>query len=112
MRFTVSGVSGSVQSAVLRVYAESGTVDGPAVYAVDNAWTETGITWDTKPAVISGLLDEAGTISRDTWIEYDVTAFVTGNDTYSFTLLTNSADGVSFSSREGSQPPELVLMSS
>jgi hypothetical protein len=109
MRFTVSGLGGSVQSAVLRVYAESATGNGPAVYAVGNTWTESGITWNTKPAIISGLLDEVLAVSRDTWIEYDVTSFVSGNGTYSFVLVTNSSDGVSFSSREGSQPAQLVV---
>ena len=109
IRFTVSGVSEPIQSAVLRVYAASTTVDGPVVYAADSAWTESGITWETKPTVISGLLDEVGTISSGNWVEYDVTAFVTSDGTYTFMLSTESLDGVSFSSREGGQPPQLVI---
>lgn len=109
LRFTVSGVTGTVQSAVLRLYAVSGTVDGPAVYGAENGWTEAGITWNTRPATITGALDDEGAISSDTWIEYNVTTFITGDGAYSFALKSVDPDGVSFSSREGSQPAELVI---
>jgi hypothetical protein len=110
LRFSVSGISGTIQSAVLRVYATSATVDGPAVFATSNDWTETGITWNTRPTRISGPIDDKGAISGNTWVEYNVTAFISGNGTYSFVLVTDNADSVSFSSREGGQPPQLVLM--
>jgi hypothetical protein len=109
LKFTVSGVIGSVQSATLRVYSTSGTVDGPAVYATTNNWTETGITWNTRPARTSAGMDDKGAIATGVWVEYNVTALITGDGTYSFVLVTTSTDSVSFSSREGSQPPQLVL---
>jgi hypothetical protein len=34
---------------------------------------------------------------------------VTGNGSYDFVLLPDSTDGVSFYSREGTSPPQLVL---
>jgi parallel beta-helix repeat protein len=109
LKFTVSGVIGSVQSATLRVYSTSGTVDGPAVYATTSSWTETGITWNTRPARTSGGMDDKGAIATGVWVEYNVTALITGDGTYSFVLVTTSTDAVSFSSHEGSQPPQLVL---
>jgi len=109
LKFTVSGVSGTLQSATLRVYSTSGTVDGPAVYATTSTWTETGITWNTRPARTSAGMDDKGAIATGVWIEYNVTPLVMGNGTYSFVLVTTSTDSVSFSSREGSQPPQLVL---
>jgi parallel beta-helix repeat protein len=109
LKFTVSGVLGSVQSATLRVYSTSSTVDGPAVYSTTNDWTETGITWNTRPARTSGGMDDKGAIVTGVWIEYNVTPLVTGDGTYSFVLVTTSTDSVSFSSREGSQAPQLVL---
>jgi parallel beta-helix repeat protein len=109
LMFTISGVSGPVQSATLRVYATSSTVDGPAVYTTTNNWTETGITWNTRPARTSAGMDDKGAIATGVWVEYNVTALITGDGTYSFVLVTNSTDAVSFSSHEGSQPPQLVL---
>lgn len=110
LKFTVSGVVGSVQSATLRVYSTSSTVDGPAVYATTNDWTETGITWNTRPARTSDEMDDKGAIGTGVWIEYNVTPLITGDGIYSFVLVATSVDSVSFSSREGNQPPELVLM--
>ena len=109
LKFTVSGVVGPVQSATLRVYSTSSTVDGPAVYATTNDWTETGITWNTRPARTSDGMDDKGPIATGTWVEYNITPLVAGDGTYSFVLATTSTDSVSFSSHEGSQPPQLVL---
>jgi acid phosphatase type 7 len=110
IRFTVSGVTGSIQSVKLRVFCTTnGTANGPVVYGASNTWTETGITWNNRPARITGALDNKGSISTSTWVEYNVGAFVTGNGTYTMVLVADSSDGSMFSSREGSQPPELVI---
>ena len=109
LQFSVSGITGTVQSAILRVYSTSGTVGGPIVYAAANGWTETGVTWNTRPALTSSALDTITKIKTKAWIEYNVTVQITGDGTYSFALIPTSTDGVSFSAREGSQPPQLVL---
>ena len=109
LRFTTSNLTGTVQSAKLRLFATSGTADGPAVYSTGNAWTETGITWNNRPARTSAARDDKGSIGSGTWVEYDVTPFVTGNGTFSFTLATTSSDGVDFYSREGTTKPQLVV---
>ena len=110
IRFTVTGVSGTVQSARLRLYTTTnGTKNGPAVYSTGTSWTETEITWNTRPARPSNAVDNKGSISTATWVEYDVTSLVTGNGTFSFVLAADSKDAVHFSSRQGSQPPELVI---
>jgi hypothetical protein len=54
-------------------------------------------------------MDDKGAIATGVWIEYNVTPLVTGDGTYSFGLVSSSTDSVSFSSRQGSQPPQLVL---
>lgn len=110
IRFTVAGISGTVQSATLRIYdTTNGSTNGPAVYGTGTSWTETGITWNNRPARTSGVLDNKGSISTNTWVEYNVTAFVTGNGTFSFVLAADSNDAATFSSRQGSQPPQLVV---
>jgi hypothetical protein len=43
------------------------------------------------------------------WVEYDVTPWVTADGTYTFALVADSNDGVTFSSREGATPPQLVV---
>lgn len=113
IRFTVSGTSGTIQSVRLRVFCTTnGTTNGPAAYLADNNWIETGtgrITWDNQPALLSSAFDNKGAISTNTWVEYDVTALVTGDGTYTFALVADGTDGVTFSSREGASDPELVV---
>ena len=110
IRFTVNGMTGLVQSARLRVYVTSNSsANGPAAYTANNSWTETGITWNNRPARTSGALDNKGSTSKSSWVEYNVTAAVTGNGTYTFVLAADSSDAIRFSSREGAQAPELVV---
>jgi hypothetical protein len=113
MRFNVSGISGTIQSVKLRVYCTTnGTANGPASYLADNNWTESGsggVTWDTQPTLLSSASDNKGAFAAATWVEYDVTALVTADGTYTFALVADSNDGVTFSSREGGTSPELVV---
>jgi hypothetical protein len=113
IRFATSGISGSIQSAKLRVFCTTnGTANGPAAYLADSNWVESGsggITWNTQPALLSGAFDNKGAIAASAWVEYDVTALVTGNNTYTFALVADSNDGIVFSSREGTTPPQLVI---
>jgi hypothetical protein len=110
LRFSVSGLAGTVASAKLRVYAYTATVDGPAVYTSGTTWSETGITWNNRPARTSAARDDKGAIASNTWVEYDVTPFVTGNGTYSFNLAMPASDGVDFRSREyATNRPQLVV---
>ncbi len=112
LRFGVSGLSGPVQRAVLRVFASNGTIDGPAVYGTGNGWVETGITWSTRPVRTTGGIDDEGLIVAGTWVEYDVTSLVTGDGTFSFVLATTSTDSVDFESRNSNQAavrPQLVV---
>jgi hypothetical protein len=109
LRFTVTGVTGAVQDATLRLFAVNGSVNGPAVYGTSSAWTETGLTWNNRPPATTGALANAGAFGANIWVEYNLTAHVTGNGTYDFVLLADSTDGATFYSREGSSPPQLVL---
>ncbi len=109
IRFEVSGVTGAVQSATLRLFATNGSTNGPSLYATDNSWTELGITWNNRPAPASGVVANVGAIPTDSWAEYDVTGHIDGNGVFSFVLLPDSTDGVTFYSREGSIRPELVI---
>lgn len=111
--FNVSGLSGPIQSAKLRVFCSTnGTANGPAVYRAHANWAEYGVggvTWNTQPPLLSGAFDNKGAIAANSWVEYDVTALITTNGTYSFALVADSSDGIEFSSREGTMPPQLVV---
>jgi hypothetical protein len=111
LRFTVSGVSGTVQAATLRIYAYSGTANGPAVFTSDAGWTESALTWSNRPPRSGAGIADKGSIPANSWVEFDVTSLVPGNGTYSFVLATTSSDGVDLYSREASTlRPELVVL--
>lgn len=109
LRFTVDGVSGPIQNAKLRLYANNNTVNGPAVYTTGNDWSETTITWNTRLSPVGDELDNMGSISSQNWVEYDVSSAITGNGTFNFVLVADSDDGVEFASRNSSRLPELVI---
>jgi hypothetical protein len=111
VRFTVSGVTGPIQNAKLRLFVTNGSSNGPSLYLTSSSWTETGITWNNRPAPTSGAIANVGAITANGWAEFDITAVVTGNGTYDFVLLPDSTSGVTFTSREGtaSSRPQLVL---
>jgi hypothetical protein len=109
LRFTVTGVSGAVASAKLRLQVtRDPSLDGPTVYAAANTWNEGGVTWNRRPQRGAPIAD-AGAVAPLTWVEYDVTSGVAGNGTYTFAIAADSGDGVNFESRESLWPPELVV---
>jgi hypothetical protein len=112
LRLNVSGVSAPVQRATLRLWVrdKGGSQDGPAISATDTDWSETDLTWNTRPAAIGGVLDDTEKLASGTWAEYDVTAAVNGAGPVAFVLVAQSADGVVFHSREGEHPPQLVVL--
>ena len=51
-------------------------------------------------------------MATGTWVEFNVTAVVTGDGSYSFVLATGSADGLNFGARESdSTAPQLLIAS-
>jgi hypothetical protein len=117
LKFDVSGVSGAVQSATLRLRVTDGGPNGGSLFAASNTfagtstpWTESQLTWNNAPGVTGSALAMPGPVSSNTWVELDVTAAVTGNGARSFAILGNSRDLVDYSSSEGANPPELVLV--
>lgn len=109
IRFTVTSISGAVSNARVRVYVTDATRNGPALYTTSNSWTETGITWNNRPARTSDMLEDKAALTVNSWVEYDVTNIITGNGTYSFVLATDAADILGLSSREGRSGPQLVV---
>jgi hypothetical protein len=114
LRFVVSGVSGVIDQATLRltVGSSSGaaTRDGPAVFTAGNEWTETGLNWSNRPARSTTPTEDKGALASNEVVDFDVTSLVTGNGTVTFVLAGPSADGAVFNSRDSSDgQPQLLL---
>jgi Glycosyl hydrolases family 16 len=110
LRFEVSGVSSPITRARLRVFASDATTTKPSVYGTSNSWSEGQITWNNRPARTDAIATGAGSVQKNTWVEFDITAAVQSNGTYSFVLATPVRDGVSMASRQASaSQPQLVV---
>jgi hypothetical protein len=103
-----------VTSVKLRLFVTNGGTNGPLLYATQTGWSETTLTWNTRPAIIGGVLANAASVPAGAWYEFTVTSTVTGNGTYSFLLRPESSDGVVATSRQGTAAnrPQLVVVTS
>ncbi len=115
-KFNVTGVSGSVQSALLRLYVTGSSVDGGGVYSVSNnyagkntPWDENGLTAANAPQVSGSPMQNVGAVSSGGYVEWDISAAVSGNGSFSFGISSNSGDQAKYYTREGTHKPELVI---
>ena len=110
LRFTVSGLSGTVGQVRLLLYANNSDSAGIQAWAVaDNTWGELTTNYTNAPALGSQLATSASFASA-VWVSLDVTSYVTGNGTYSFGITNLSSTAISMAAREtGADAPQLVI---
>ncbi len=110
LKFSVSGLTGTIKSATLRVYSNSSSSTGYSAHGVtDTTWGETTITYSNAPAM-GGIVSTSGTFSTGVWTSADVTSLVTGNGTFSIALTSTGAQ-INLASREsGANAPQLVIV--
>ena len=104
----------NVDAAVLRLYATRSRNDvNITLFSTENGWDEDTITWDNAPPD-GTVIDRVTMGPEDTYYEWDVSSYLVGEDreNVSFVLYDEGRDNtlVSFSSSEGSNPPELKLL--
>lgn len=125
LRFDISGVTGNVSSAVLRVYgrlSDNRAANIPVgAFAVSNTtWTESTITWNNKPATGASLQTATVTDSIARYYTWDITSYIqsekaAGRNSISLALINGLATEpiTSWHSKEtGSNPPQLVVNTS
>jgi len=119
LRFDLSDVHGTVESAVLRlkVVSTDGSGDTHTAHVVsDDSWGETSITWSNRPA-LGTLLAAAAHGGVDDWVEWDVTDQVAaesaGDGLLSVAVISDGAVLVEYGAREpGFDAPQLVVQTS
>ena len=111
LKFNVSGLSGqTITSAKLRLFGADPSSKGGDFYSVsDNTWQQGTVTWNNAPAANTTLLASLGSVQVGNWYEVNLTSFITGNGTYSLRVSSTSSDGADYSSKEGANPPQLVI---
>src|SRR5688500_10008851 len=112
VKFDLSAIGANVTSAKLRLFGQLQDTRASnvptSVYGTTSGWTETGVTWNTRPTTTTGVLATL-TVNNATgaWYEVDVTSFVqaqkaAGNSAVSVLLRnpTNVPPYTAFKSRQ------------
>ena len=108
LRFDVPTLTAPVQRATLRLYVTNPSPNGPAIHVTTNTWSETRVNWETRPRAGTLVANPANIPTG--WLELDVTRAITRAGEISFLLVPEHDDGADFDSREGTRPPELVVV--
>ncbi|QKZ21068.1 DNRLRE domain-containing protein [Streptomyces chartreusis] len=113
LKFNVSGLTQAVTSAQLRIRVTgSGNSSNGGTWKsmTDTTWSETGVTWNNKPAIDGATVASLGSVTNNQWVEIDVTSVVPGNGTFSFGGTSTSSNGAYYDSRESAaDAPQLVI---
>lgn len=109
VRFSVSGLAGAPSSARLRLFVTDESPNGGSVWTTSSAWAESSITWSTAPGFSGTPLAPGAATVLGAWREVDVTRAISGNGAFAFVLASTSTNSAIYSSREGANPPQLVV---
>lgn len=109
LKFTVSGISGPVQSARLRIRTQGVTIPSARIYRIaTTSWSESTLNWSNGP--LNWLVQyPLGTLAANRWHTIDVSAIVIGPGTYTIALVAADAPNLAFWSRESAYPPTLEV---
>ena len=110
LRFEVTGLTGSVIRARLRLFANtSHSVGYDARVVADNSWDEGTIIYNNAPTVGS-VVASSGSFTSGTWTEVEVTLLIGGNGTVSLAFTTAHTTAMNLASREsGGNAPQLII---
>ena len=112
LRFTVSGLGGAaVQSAMLRIYANSANTTGFSVLALsNNTWAENTITYSNAPAPGS-VIGNSSSFAAASWVQVDISSYIKAEGTYNLVLTTSNSTNTNLASREDTagHAPQLVI---
>ena len=111
--FDVGAIDGEVFEAVLRLFVTDSSPVGGSFFEAADGWSESSVTWNSPPALGEPIVT-LGAVSSGSWVEIDVTDFVDGaagggDGLFSVGFTTSSSNSVLYSSKEGVNPPQLVV---
>jgi chitodextrinase len=115
LRFDVSGLTGPVTRATLKLYSRTSHSGGFEVRSVSSSgWTEATLTYANAPASSTTVTGRSGAIAGGTWAAVDVTSVVAGNGTVEFALTTTSVTNLPLGAKEigAEKAPQLVVETS
>ena len=110
-KFTVPDLGGAtIASVTLRLYCVNASNKGGDFAELSNDWQENSVTWNSAPAP-GAQVGSLGAVATGTWYEVDVSSYVNGDGTFSFSVTSTSNNGADYVSKEGAAgfTPELVV---
>jgi hypothetical protein len=113
LRFDLSGVTGTIQSATLSVYANSATSNVYTVRGVgDITWSETGINWNTAPVYSATSSGSSGALVVGARNNINITtlAGTAVGTKLSVALVTTGTTAMNLASRDSLNKPQLILV--
>jgi uncharacterized repeat protein (TIGR02059 family) len=114
LKFDVSGLTGTVTSVKLRLFATDASPNIVHVLPVaDTTWSEGAITWDNKPPTGTPDAGSAAVPNLNAYNEITLSpTSVSANGMVSFGLTIEGTNSAIFSSSEGANAPQLVVTQS
>ncbi len=117
LKFEVQGLNGTVAKADLLLYVttllqvDGSSFSGGSIARMqDTSWQESSVTYNSRPRIDGPILATLGQVKAGQWYAFDVTAAITGNGLMSFGLISRSANGVYYTSREVTETaPQLLI---
>ena len=113
LTFDLTGVTGTVTGATLKVWANSSQSTGYDVYGVgDTTWGETAITWNNKPAMAATKSGSSGAVTSGTWTTVTLPAALVQaalGGRLGLGLQTTSSTNLNLASRESVNKPQLTV---
>ncbi|MFQ5649776.1 MAG: tandem-95 repeat protein [bacterium] len=117
LKFPVTGLSGTILQARVRLRVTAGSDFGGTILRADNnfaatqtAWSEDSLTFNNAPALVGEPLDSLLAVAAGSAVEFNVTQAISGSGTYSFAITSRSTDQVEYDSKESAFSPELVVV--
>lgn len=110
IKFPVTGLTGSVVSAKLRIFPNTASTTGFQVRGAASSWSEMNITWANAPG-IGGSVAASGAYSCCAgYVEVDATPLVAANGAVTV-VLTTTGPAAEYRSREwgSSYVPQLIV---
>ena len=95
LKFQVTGVTGPITSAKLRLRTQDRPISEFGVYRItSNAWSEGNLTWNNAPLTHDWFSGEYNGWPADTWRDFDVTGALSGDGVITLGLASGQNIGL------------------
>jgi hypothetical protein len=112
LKFTIDNLPlhARITNATLRLHAtNSSGVTANVKGSTNTTWSEDSLTWSNAPSYNSTAISNGNQSVTAGPIDFDVTSYATESGTYTFVITQASTTETTWSSKEGSTSPELII---